>query len=243
MHIIPAIDLIDGKCVRLTQGDYQQVKIYHESPVEMALELEQSGVKKLHLVDLDGAKAGRVINFPVLKAITKATKLEVDFGGGIKAESDLEKIFEAGAKQVTIGTLAVKQPAKVAAWIKKYGPERIIIGADVKAGKIAISGWQEKSDWGIHELLSHYIPLGLKYVMCTDVSKDGKLQGSAIPLYGEIRSAFPDIQLIASGGISSTEELDTLEAMGCYGSIVGKALYEGLFAIEKGRWIETQNQA
>ncbi|MCB0642747.1 MAG: 1-(5-phosphoribosyl)-5-[(5-phosphoribosylamino)methylideneamino]imidazole-4-carboxamide isomerase [Phaeodactylibacter sp.] len=238
MYIIPAIDLIDGQCVRLTQGDYAQLKVYHDNPEIMAQTLEAQGIQRLHLVDLDGARSGRVVNLEVLKRIAQHTQLHIDFGGGLKTTADLEEVFAAGARQVTIGTLAVKAPQLVRNWLKTFGPEKIIIGADVLNGAVMVRGWQEGSNWTVEALLEAYRPFGLKYLMCTDISRDGKLKGTALELYAELRQAFPEIQLIASGGIRTVAELDALETMGCYGAIVGKALYEGYFRIEQGRWIE-----
>lgn len=227
LEIIPAIDLIDGQCVRLTQGDYQQKKVYHNDPVAMAQEFEAAGINRLHLVDLDGAKARRVINLEVLKKIAQATNLTIDFGGGVQSEEDLKKVLGAGASQVTAGSLAVKQPELVASWLERYGAERIILGADVLNGNIAIHGWQEESTQPIEQFLESYTQKGVQYCICTDVSKDGLLQGTSLALYQELRLQFPDLKLIASGGVRSMEELVALEKMGCYGVIIGKALYEG----------------
>ncbi len=232
LEIIPAIDLIDGQCVRLTQGDYQQKKVYHSDPVAMAQEFEAAGIRRLHLVDLDGAKARQVVNLEVLRNIARATNLTIDFGGGVQSEEDLKKVLDAGASQVTAGSLAVKQPDLVADWLERYGAERIILGADVLNGNIAIHGWQEESEQKIEQFLKSYMEKGARYCICTDVSKDGLLQGTALELYQRLRQQFPQLQLIASGGVRSLEELQALEAMGCYGVIIGKALYEGHLTLE-----------
>lgn len=232
LEIIPAIDLINGQCVRLTQGDYQQKKVYNSDPVAMAQEFEAAGITRLHLVDLDGAKARKVINLQVLKNIAKATNLVIDFGGGVQSEEDLQKVLDAGATQVTAGSLAVKQPEVVAKWLERYGAERIILGADVRNGHIAIHGWQEESEQKIEQFLEGYTQKGAKYCICTDVSKDGLLQGTALGLYQQLRTQFPDLKLIASGGVKTIDELVALQAMGCYGVIIGKALYEGYISLE-----------
>jgi len=227
MKIIPAIDIIEGQAVRLYQGDYEQKKVYSNDPVATAKAFENLGLKYLHVVDLDGAKHGRVINLETVKAICKETNIQVDFGGGVKTAEDLEEVLAAGVAQVTIGTLAIKNPELVKSWIKKYGAEKIILGADVSDRKIAISGWAEKSEVDIFDFLESYISEGIEYVICTDISKDGVLQGSSEDLYKELLSRFPQLKLIASGGVSSIEELDRLKAIGCYGAIIGKAFYEG----------------
>lgn len=233
MKIIPAIDIIDGKCVRLTQGDYQQKKVYNENPLEVAKEFEALGVKHLHLVDLDGAKASRIINHKVLENIASNTQLHIDFGGGLKSDEDIKIAFESGAHQITGGTIAVKKPELFENWLEQYGPERIILGADVKNGFIAVSGWQEQSDLELFAFLKSYLEKGIKYVICTDISKDGLLQGSALELYSKIRTAFPELNLIASGGVTSLEEVEALRQIGCYGAIIGKAIYEGRIKLEK----------
>ncbi len=227
MQIIPAIDLIDGKCVRLTQGDYQQKKVYNEDPLEVAKQFEDVGVQRLHVVDLDGAKAQHIVNHKVLERIAMNTHLWIDFGGGLKQEEDLRIAFECGAKQVTGGTIAVKQPDVFLAWLETFGSERIILGADVKEGKIAISGWQEQSNLNLMPFLENYIQQGVQYAICTDVSKDGLLQGTALDLYQNLRTTFPALQLIASGGITTIQDIYQLREMGCFGAIIGKAIYEG----------------
>lgn len=227
MQIIPAIDIIDGKCVRLTQGDYQQKKVYNEDPLEVAKQFEDVGVQRLHLVDLDGAKAQHIVNHKVLERIAMNTDLWIDFGGGLKQEEDLRIAFECGAKQITGGTIAVKQPDIFLEWLEKFGSEKIILGADVKAGKIAISGWQEQSELDLIPFLENYIQQGIQYAICTDVSKDGLLQGTALALYQNLRTTFPTLQLIASGGITTPKDIYGLREMGCFGAIIGKAIYEG----------------
>lgn len=227
MQIIPAIDIIDGKCVRLTQGDYQQKKVYNEDPLEVAKQFEDVGVQRLHLVDLDGAKAQHIVNHKVLERIAMNTDLWIDFGGGLKQEEDLRIAFECGAKQITGGTIAVKQPDIFLEWLEKFGSEKIILGADVKAGKIAISGWQEQSELDLMPFLENYIQQGIQYAICTDVSKDGLLQGTALALYQNLRTTFPALKLIASGGITTLQDIYELREMGCFGAIIGKAIYEG----------------
>ncbi|MEL7423848.1 MAG: 1-(5-phosphoribosyl)-5-[(5-phosphoribosylamino)methylideneamino]imidazole-4-carboxamide isomerase [Bacteroidota bacterium] len=232
MYIIPAIDIIDGKCVRLTQGDYEQKKVYNEDPLEVAKQFADAGVTRLHLVDLDGAKAKHIVNYKVLERIATRTDLHIDFGGGLKQDEDLRIAFESGAAQVTGGTVAVKNPERFLAWLQRFGAERIILGADVKNGKIAVSGWQEESQEELLPFLERYLAAGIRYVICTDVSKDGLLQGSALELYGEIRERFPDLQLIASGGVTEMEEIEKLQDLGCFGAIIGKAIYEGRLSLK-----------
>lgn len=227
MRIIPAIDLIDGKCVRLTQGDYAQKKIYNENPAEVAKSFEDAGLKYLHLVDLDGAKAGKVINWKVVEAISSATNLIIDFGGGIKTKEEVKQLFDSGVKQVNIGSLAVKNPATVHQWIEEFGADKIILSADVKNELIAISGWQENSNLTITEFIDSYQRKGLHYVTCTDIAVDGMLTGPNVALYEKLLTAFPDIKLIASGGVSSTKDLDALQRIAVDGVIIGKAIYEG----------------
>jgi len=233
MQIIPAIDIIEGKCVRLTQGDYSQKKIYNENPLEVAKMFEDAGLERLHLVDLDGAKAERIINYKVLEKIAKHTHLKIDFGGGLKNREDVRIAFECGAMQITGGTIAVKKRDEFLGWLKEYGPEKIILGADVTDGKIAIQGWQEQSGLDLFEFLESNIAEGINQVICTDISKDGLLQGSSIEIYQIIMEKFPSIQLVASGGVSSFGELKKLEAVGCHGAIIGKAIYEGKVLLEE----------
>ena len=226
MEIIPAIDCIDGKCVRLTQGDYAQKTVYHDDPLEVAMQFEAAGIKRLHLVDLDGAKAGKVVNWKVLERIATHTTLEIDFGGGIKKEEDLKKVMDCGAKWAVIGSLAVKEPLVFSQWIKKYGSEYFFLGADVRNNKIAVSGWQETTDTGILEFLDQYYSQGIEYIFCTDISKDGKLEGPAVELYRDIITHNKSIRLVASGGVSGIGDLELLKSSGCAGVIIGKAIYE-----------------
>jgi len=232
MQIIPAIDIIDGKCVRLTQGDYAQKTIYNENPLEVAKQFEAAGLKRLHLVDLDGAKAGTVKNWAVLQEIAAYTTLSIDFGGGIKKDKDLNIVFESGAAYATIGSLAVKEPDTFLEWLKVYGPDKFILGADVKSEKIAVSGWLETTDINIYDFLQDYISKGILQSFCTDVSKDGTLEGPSIDLYKNIVEKFPSLFFIASGGVSCLEDLTALKELGCAGAIVGKAIYEGRIALK-----------
>ena len=227
MKIIPAIDIIDGKCVRLTQGDYAQKKVYNENPLEVAKAFEDAGITNLHLVDLDGAKASQIINYKVLEKIATVTNLKIDFGGGLKADEDIRIAFESGANQITGGTVAVKKPELFLSWLEKYGSEKIILGADVKNEKIATNGWQEESAIELLDFLKKYTEAGIEYVICTDISKDGLLQGSAIDLYKKIKENFPNLKLIASGGVVSIDEVEQLASMNLHGAIIGKAIYEG----------------
>ncbi len=227
MKIIPAIDIIDGKCVRLTQGDYAQKKVYNENPLEIAKEFEAAGITNLHLVDLDGAKASRIINYKTLEKIASQTNLKIDFGGGLKSNEDLKIAFNSGANQITGGTIAVKNQELFLSWLEKYGSEKIILGADVKNEKIATNGWQEESDIELFDFLKKYLEAGIEYVICTDISKDGLLQGSSVDLYEKIKTQFPNIKLIASGGVVSIQELEKLKELKMHGAIIGKAIYEG----------------
>ncbi len=226
MKIIPAIDIIDGKCVRLTQGDYSQRKTYNEHPLEVARQFEDAGLSYLHLVDLDGAKNGMITNYKLLEILASKTKLHIDFGGGLKTDNDLKIAFESGAKQVTGGSIAVKNPELFEKWIAQYGSEKIILGSDVVNGKIAINAWQSISDKSILEFISDYVKKGIRYTICTDVSKDGMLEGPSSELYQSVLKHVPGIKLIASGGVSSINDLTLLKNMGCEGVIIGKAIYE-----------------
>ena len=232
MQIIPAIDIIDGKCVRLTQGDYAQKTIYNENPLEVAKQFEAAGLKRLHLVDLDGAKAGTVKNWAVLQEIAAYTTLSIDFGGGIKKDKDLTIVFESGAAYASIGSLAVKEPDTFLEWLTVYGADKFILGADVKSEKIAVAGWLETTDINIYDFLQDYTNKGILQSFCTDVSKDGKLEGPSIELYKNIVTKFPSLYFIASGGVSCIEDLTVLQALGCSGAIVGKAIYEGRIALK-----------
>jgi len=233
MEIIPAIDIIDGKCVRLTEGDYAQKTIYNESPLEIAKSFADAGVKRLHLVDLDGAKAGKVTNWKVLESIASNTSLIIDFGGGIKTETDLKLVYESGASLATIGSLAVKDPDLFASWIAQYGADKFLLGADVKGEYIAIGGWLQVSEETIIQFIEKYIEKGIKQLFCTDISKDGKLEGPSLELYTKIVRQFPDLHFIASGGVSSMDDINALREIGCKGVIVGKAIYEGRIKIEE----------
>ena len=233
MEIIPAIDIIDGKCVRLTEGDYAQKTIYNENPLEVAKSFADAGVKRLHLVDLDGAKAGKVTNWKVLESIASNTSLIIDFGGGIKTEADLKLVYESGASLATIGSLAVKDPDLFASWIAQYGADKFLLGADVKGEYIAIGGWLQVSEETIIQFIEKYIEKGIKQLFCTDISKDGKLEGPSLELYTKIVRQFPDLHFIASGGVSSMDDINALREIGCKGVIVGKAIYEGRIKIEE----------
>ena len=226
MRIIPAIDIIDGKCVRLSQGDYDTKKIYNENPLEVAKEFEDYGIEYLHLVDLDGAKSKQIINHKTLELIASKTNLKVDFGGGIKANDDIRIAFECGANQITGGSIAVQNPTLFQEWISQYGSDKIILGADAKDRKIATHGWLETSELDVIDFIQEYKTKGIDYVICTDIAKDGMLQGTSNELYAEILAA-SDVKLIASGGVSSIDDLIKVKELGCEGAILGKAIYEG----------------
>ena len=227
IELVPAIDIIGGQCVRLTKGDYDQKTVYRDSPSEVAKEFEYLGFRRLHVVDLDGAKSRHIVNDAVLKAITTETGLTVDFGGGIKTDEDIEKAFASGASMVTVGSIAVTRPELFIGWLEKYGAERMILGADVRHGKISINGWKEDSQEDLLPFLKKYIDAGVKNVLCTEISKDGTLSGPATDLYKEIMDAYPDIRLIASGGVSSIDDIRALDAAGIPSVVFGKAIYEG----------------
>ena len=227
IELIPAIDIINGQCVRLTKGDYKQKKVYHDDPVAVAKDFEALGFRRLHIVDLDGAKSKHIVNDAVLRGITSATSLTVDFGGGIKTEEDIEKAFEAGAAMVTIGSVAVTDPDLFIGWLKKYGPEKLILGADVRNGMISINGWKEDSSEPLLPFLRKYIDAGVVNVLCTEISKDGTLQGPAVALYKEVMANYPQLHLIASGGVSRQEDIEELESEGIPAVVFGKAIYEG----------------
>ncbi len=231
IEIIPAIDLIEGKCVRLTQGDYGQKTIYNENPLDVAMEFEDAGLKRLHLVDLDGAKAKKVINWKVLERIASKTKLYIDFGGGVQSEDDLRVVFESGAKQVTGGSIAVKQPELFQHWLSVYGGEKIILGADAKNEKIAVSGWEEGTQIWVYDFVEEYVEKGVKYAISTDVAKDGLLQGPSFDLYKNLQDKCPDLKIIASGGVSGLEDVEKLAEMNIYGVIIGKAIYENRISL------------
>lgn len=226
IELIPAIDIIDGKCVRLTKGDYDEKTVYGE-PLDMALEFERIGFNRLHVVDLDGAKSKHIVNCEVLRRVTTETQLTVDFGGGIKTDEDIEKAFAAGAAMVTVGSIAVTNPDLFMDWLEKYGADRMILGADVRHGKISINGWKEDSDEDLLPFLKKYVDAGVKYVLCTEISKDGTLAGPAIDLYRRVMDAYPELHLIASGGVSSIDDIKALDAAGIPAVVFGKAIYEG----------------
>ena len=226
IELIPAIDIINGQCVRLTKGDYDQKTVYGE-PLDMALEFERIGFQRLHVVDLDGAKSKHIVNENVLNAITTETHLTVDFGGGIKTDEDIEKAFAAGAAMVTVGSVAVTNPDLFMGWLEKFGAERMILGADVRHGKISINGWKEDSGEDLLPFLQKYVDAGVRNVLCTEISKDGTLAGPAIDLYQRIMEAYPELHLIASGGVSSKEDIEALDAAGIPAVVFGKAIYEG----------------
>ncbi|OIQ95159.1 1-(5-phosphoribosyl)-5-[(5-phosphoribosylamino)methylideneamino] imidazole-4-carboxamide isomerase [mine drainage metagenome] len=231
MIIIPAIDIIDGKCVRLTQGDYHQKTIYNEHPLEVAKQFEDAGLQRLHLVDLDGAKAGAVKNWKVLETIAANTSLIIDFGGGIKTEKDVDLVFNSGAALATVGSIAVKNKNIFLSWLEKYGADKFLLGADVKDEKIAVAGWLETTDIDIYDFIESYVQKGVQQIFCTDVSKDGKLEGPSIELYKNIISKFPSLHFIASGGVATIDDLIELNKIGCAAAIVGKAIYEGRIEI------------
>lgn len=232
IELIPAIDLIEGKCVRLTKGEYDSKKVYNEDPVSQAREFEQLGFKRLHVVDLDGAKSKHIVNDSVLRAITEATNLVVDFGGGIKTAEDIEKAFKAGASMVTLGSIAVTAPDLCSQWITEYGADRIVLGADVRKGKISINGWKEDSQEDLMPFLERYIALGVRNVLCTEISRDGMLSGPAVDLYCDIMKRWPQLHLIASGGVSSSDDILELQAKGIPAVVFGKAYYEGRIDLE-----------
>ena len=233
MRIIPAIDLIDGKCVRLSKGDYATQKTYNEHPLEVAKEFEAHGIEYLHLVDLDGAKSKHIVNHKVLEDISSKTSLKIDFGGGLKSDEDLQIAFESGAHQITGGSIAVKEPKTFEQWITTYGSDKIILGADVQGDRIATNGWLETSEHRLVDFVKDYHAKGIHYVICTDISKDGMLQGPSFDVYRDLLEQQPEIKLIASGGISTFDELPKLAAMGCEGTIIGKAIYENRIALKE----------
>ena len=232
IELIPAIDIINGQCVRLTKGDYDQKTVYGK-PLDMALEFERIGFERLHVVDLDGAKSKHIVNDGVLKEITSQTRLTVDFGGGIKTDEDLEKAFASGAAMVTVGSIAVTEPERFMGWLEKYGAEKMILGADVRHGKISINGWKEDSTEDLLPFLKKYIDAGVKNVLCTEISKDGTLAGPAIELYRRVMETYPELHLIASGGVSSIADIEALDAAGIPAVVFGKAIYEGKIDLKK----------
>ncbi len=232
IELIPAIDIIDGQCVRLTKGDYSQKTVYGK-PLDMALAFERTGFKRLHVVDLDGAKSKHVVNDAVLREITSHTKLTVDFGGGIKTTADIEKAFSAGATMVTVGSIAVTQPALFLEWVARYGADRIILGADVRKGMISINGWKDDSSEALLPFLRRYVEAGVRKVLCTEISKDGTLEGPATALYKEVMAAYPHLHLIASGGVASIDDIRALHAAGIPAVVFGKAIYEGRIDLQQ----------
>ncbi len=226
MEIIPAIDIIGGQCVRLTQGDYKQMTVYAKNPLDIALQFCDAGIKRLHLVDLDGAKAGHIINYKTIELIAGKTPLVIDFGGGLNSHDDLRIAFECGAKMVTGGSIAVREPETFRQWLKDFGSDKIILGADARNGKIAIKGWQEESQLTISQLINNYKADGIDKIICTDISKDGAMKGPSFELYNNLMGEFPDLKFIASGGISCFEDVVKLKINGMYGAIIGKAIYE-----------------
>ncbi len=233
MRIIPAIDIIDGKCVRLSKGDYSTKIIYNENPLEVAKEFEAHGIQYLHLVDLDGAKSSQIINHKILEQIASQTKLKIDFGGGLKSDNDLRIAFESGANQITGGSIAVKNPELFATWIEKFGSDKIILGADANNEKVAVSGWLEESNEDLIPFIQNYQSKGIQYVICTDIAKDGMLEGPSFDLYAKILAKAKGIKLIASGGISTFDELPKLAELGCEGTIIGKAIYENRITLKQ----------
>ena len=233
MQLIPAIDIIDGRCVRLTKGDYATQKVYADDPVDVALEMEAIGFRRLHVVDLDGARSKHVVNLDVLRRITHETSFVVDFGGGIKSETDLEQVFEAGAHLATLGSIAVTDRSRVLTWLRTYGAEHLVLGADVRDGRISINGWKEESALQLMPFLEDYLNEGLRHVLCTDISRDGLLQGPATALYASIMQQFPDCQLIASGGVSCIDDIRALSAAGIPAVVFGKAIYEGRINLQE----------
>lgn len=233
MRLIPAIDIIDGKCVRLSKGDYDTKKIYNENPLEVAKSFEAHGIQYLHLVDLDGSKSSRIVNYKILEQIASKTSLKIDFGGGLKSDSDLKIAFESGANQITGGSIAIKQPEVFKSWIQQYGAGKIILGADAINEEVAISGWLEESKEEVIPFIQNYQKEGIQYVICTDISKDGMLEGPSFELYQRILEQTKDVKLIASGGISTFDELPKLAELGCEGTIIGKAIYEGRITMKQ----------
>jgi len=231
MRIIPAIDIIEGKCVRLSKGDYATKKVYNEDPLEVAKQFEGAGISFLHLVDLDGARSKHIVNYKVLEQIASKTDLSIDFGGGLKSDHDLRIAFESGAAQITGGSIAVSEPKTFLSWLETYGPDRIILGADARDGKIAVSGWEKESEFNLIPFIKDYLQKGVRYVISTDIDKDGMLEGPSTDLYRSILTELPDVKLIASGGISEFDELPKLAEIGCEGTIIGKAIYENRISL------------
>ncbi len=233
MKIIPAIDIIDGKCVRLTQGDFSKMKIYREDPVEVAKEFEAADLECLHLVDLDGAKKGKVVNWDVIREIQEETALSVDFGGGVKTDEEVERLLDFGVHQINVGSMAVKEPEKFTSWLKKFGAENFVLSADVKGENVAINGWLEDTTFRLFDLVSDFTKEGLEYLTCTDIGTDGMLAGPNLSLYRKLKNKFPVLKIVASGGVSSIDDLKELKYINVYGVIIGKAIYEGKITLEE----------
>jgi len=233
IRIIPAIDIIDGKCVRLSEGDFERKKVYDQNPLNVAQRFEDAGVTHLHLVDLDGARQKKIVNWSVLESIASKTNLQIDFGGGVQSEKDLKTAFDCGAQQITAGSIAVNEESVVLQWLENHGSEKIILGADSKEGKITVSGWTEVTDLNLHRFLSKYVDRGIRYAICTDVTKDGLLQGTNLNMYRTIKQKLPHLFLIASGGVTQIDEIESLDQIGVNGVIIGKALYEGLIELRQ----------
>ncbi|HEY8404647.1 MAG TPA: 1-(5-phosphoribosyl)-5-[(5-phosphoribosylamino)methylideneamino]imidazole-4-carboxamide isomerase [Flavobacteriales bacterium] len=233
MEIIPAIDLINGQCVRLSQGDFDSKKVYSSNPLEVAKQFEEAGIKRLHIVDLDGAKSGKICNLPVLETIASNTSLMIDMGGGIRSNDDVAALLNAGAAFVSVGSIAYKQPIMFKEWLNTFGADKFLLGADVKDEKIAVHGWLENTDYSVYDFINEHLSNGIKQVFCTDIATDGMLKGPSIYLYKKLLERFPSIHLIASGGVSSIEDVKQLDAIGCHGVIIGKAIYEGKIAMHE----------
>lgn len=236
MRIIPAIDIINGKCVRLTQGDYGKMKVYNDDPVKVALEFQNADLEYLHLVDLDGAKKGKVVNWEVIEEIQEKTALGVDFGGGVKTEEEVERLLDLGIHQINIGSLAVKEPEVFIGWMKKYGSDNFILSADVKDDDVLINGWLESTGLRLYDLVDKFKKEGLEYFTCTDIRTDGMLKGPNIPMYKKLKNRFPDMKITASGGVSSIDDLKELQYLNMYGAIIGKAIYEGKIQLKDLRF-------
>jgi phosphoribosylformimino-5-aminoimidazole carboxamide ribotide isomerase len=233
MRIIPAIDIINGKCVRLTQGDFTKMKVYHDDPVEMAIEFENADLEYLHLIDLDGAKKGEVVNWKIITDIQEETALQVDFGGGVKTDAEVEQLLDLGINQINVGSIAVKEPAKFIGWLKKFGSENFILSADVKDENVSINGWLESTEFRLFDLVSQFAGHGLEYLTVTDIATDGMMKGPNFGLYRKLKAKFPDLKIIASGGVSSIDDLKELKYINVFGAIVGKAIYEGEIKLEQ----------
>lgn len=240
MRIIPAIDIVDGNCVRLTQGDFDQMKVYRDNPVEVALEFQDADLEYLHLVDLDGAKKGKVVNWKVIEDIQEKTALNVDFGGGVKTEDEVERLLDLSVSQINVGSLAVKDPEKFIQWMKTYGGENFILSADIKNEDVLINGWLEPTGLRLFDLVDLFVKQGLEYLTCTDINTDGMLKGPNFDLYKKLKTRFPDLKIIASGGVSSIKDLVELEKINVYGAIVGKAIYEGKIKLEELKKLNTK---